>query len=225
MSSTNPPGQGRDDGDRPDSSPWTGDRSGTGGHQDPPAPQYGSPSGPPSPEYGSSDAYRPPQYGGDQGDYRGPAAPQYGSGQQGGYQQPGHQQPGYGSSYGAPGQYGPGGAEKPRNGMGIAALVVGIVSLLVAWLPFLGLISVLGGVVGIVLGAIGLKRVRRREATNKGTSIAGIVVSVVAIILAVAATVFATWFFTELLGPEFRECVESGGGGQEAFDQCVQERF
>ncbi|MDD9205083.1 DUF4190 domain-containing protein, partial [Georgenia sp. 10Sc9-8] len=180
------------------------------------------------PQYGSSDAYQPPQYGGDQGDYRG-SAPQYGSGQQGGYQQPGHQQPGYGSSYGAPGQYGPGGPyqEQPRNGLGIAALVVGIVSLLVAWLPFIGLISVLGGVVGIVLGAMGLKRVGRGEATNRGTAVAGIVVSVVAILLAIAATVFGSYWISqvmpELFGEEFQQCVESAGNSQEELEQCLQE--
>lgn len=54
-----------------------------------------------------------------------------------------------------------------QNGLAIAAMVVGIVSLTIGWLPFGGLAL---GIAAIVMGAIALKK-----KTNKGMSITGIV--------------------------------------------------
>lgn len=53
-----------------------------------------------------------------------------------------------------------------RNGMGLAALVVGLVSLV-----FAGLIL---GTVAIVLGTIGVNRANRGQATNKWMAMVGV---------------------------------------------------
>ena len=65
----------------------------------------------------------------------------------------------------APGTPPPGwtGSPAPRNGMGTAALVLGIVGLVLA-LPIIGLLP---GIVAIVLGIIGVRRANRGEATNR----------------------------------------------------------
>jgi hypothetical protein len=60
-----------------------------------------------------------------------------------------------------------------RNGMGVAALVLGIVGFLV------GPCSVLA----IVFGRIGLNRVARGEATNRGVAQAGFVLGIVTLLL------------------------------------------
>ena len=49
-----------------------------------------------------------------------------------------------------------------RNGLGIAALVLGIVGAALGWFPPVWSCSILA----IVFGAIGVKRAKRREATN-----------------------------------------------------------
>lgn len=82
-----------------------------------------------------------------------------------------------GSGYGGgPGyEYGAYGAPpvRPRNGMGVAALVLGIVGFLI------GPTSILA----IVFGRIGLNRVARGEATNKGVAQAGFVLGIVTLAL------------------------------------------
>ena len=63
-------------------------------------------------------------------------------------------------------------AKKPVNGLGIAAFVLGIVSL------FLGFYLLAAAIVGIVLGAIGVAR--RKKYRLNGLAIAGLVLSCVA---------------------------------------------
>lgn len=79
-----------------------------------------------------------------------------------------------------------------RNGLGVAALVLGILSIL-------GIATVLAGVVlgilAIVLGAMGRARARRGEATNGGAALAGIVTGAVGLVLSVLIVAAGVGFF------------------------------
>ncbi|MFG2789459.1 DUF4190 domain-containing protein [Streptomyces sp. NPDC048419] len=99
----------------------------------------------------------------------------YGYPQQSGYGAPGPQ------SSGLPGYYGwPGLAAVPSNGMGTAALVIGIIAVVVFCLwP----IAILLGVLAVIFGSIGRAKARRGEATNAGQSLAGIICGAVGIVL------------------------------------------
>ena len=66
------------------------------------------------------------------------------------------------------------------NGVGVAALVIGILAVVMAIVPFLGVVAFLLGPAAIVLGIIGvLLKFRKR-----GTAIAGLILGVVAVIIA-----------------------------------------
>ena len=56
-----------------------------------------------------------------------------------------------------------------KNGIGIAALILGIAGLLGGFVPFAGVASILA----IIFGVIGLKRVKNGEANNRGMALAG----------------------------------------------------
>ncbi|MCX5367634.1 DUF4190 domain-containing protein [Streptomyces sp. NBC_00103] len=111
-----------------------------------------------------------------------PLAP-YGPGQvpygyPGGYGYPGR--PHYGG--GAPGPYGWSGGTGDSNGMGIAGLVLGIVSAVgfCMW-P----LAVVLGILGITFGAVGRGKARRGEASNAGQALAGIICGSVGVLLAI----------------------------------------
>ena len=118
----------------------------------------------------------PPRYGPQHPDDRPAAYGGYGTG------------PDYGN--GPPTGYGP----PPRNGLGVAALIFGIIALLGAWIPLVNIVSVVLAIVGIVVGIMALRRVKRGEATNRGMSLTGLVLSVVALLLAVFVLVRAANF-------------------------------
>jgi len=73
----------------------------------------------------------------------------------------------------------------PSNGLAVASMVLGIVSLFLFWIPFLGWIPV---VTGLVLGLIALQRLYGR-----GMAITGVVCSGIALAIKV-------WFWLALIG-------------------------
>lgn len=74
---------------------------------------------------------------------------------------------------------------QPRNGLGTAGFVVGLVGLVFAFIPIVGVVAWPMVIVGLVLSIIGVVRVHHGHATNKGLSIAGIAVSAAGLVICV----------------------------------------
>ena len=89
------------------------------------------------------------------------------------------------SGYDRPPEY----AVAPKNGMGTAALVMGILAIVLAFIPILGFASWPLAILGIIFGAVGVRRVAKRRATNKGVAVSGLVLSVIGLILVIISTV------------------------------------
>lgn len=70
--------------------------------------------------------------------------------------------------------------DKRKNGLGVAALVVGIVAAAFSMIPLVGMIAFFLGPVAIILGLIGIFLKNRK----KGTAIAGVILGVVSLIVA-----------------------------------------
>jgi hypothetical protein len=118
-----------------------------------------------------------------------------------GYGQPGWpQQPPPGTGWDAPG-YG-NWAPTRNNGLGTAALVLGILSL-----P--ALVTVVGGVVlgilAIIFGFLGRGRVKRREADNGGMALAGIILGFVSLAISVLVVLFVV-----VLANKYDDCIDRG---------------
>jgi hypothetical protein len=77
----------------------------------------------------------------------------------------------------------------PRNGFGVTALVLGIVGAVLAIACFGAFLGLPLGIAALVFGIIGLRSVRRGQATNRGQALAGVILGVVAV--AVSAAVIA----------------------------------
>lgn len=84
-----------------------------------------------------------------------------------------------------------------RNGVGVAALVFGIVSLVLALLILFFPIAALLGLVAIILGIVGLSRASRGEASNRGQALAGLITGLLGLALAVFFTISIGFFFAE----------------------------
>jgi Protein of unknown function (DUF2510) len=80
-------------------------------------------------------------------------------------------------------------ARRAGNGIALAGMVCGIVSLVIGWLPFVGLIGLVAAVVGLGLSIPGLLR-GRETGERKGFAIAGVVTSSAGILLGGLGIVF-----------------------------------
>jgi hypothetical protein len=76
-------------------------------------------------------------------------------------------------------------AAPPRNGLGTAGFVLGLLGLVFAPIPFVGVLAWPLVVLGLILSAVGVARVRAGKATNKGLTVAGVVVSVLGLVVSV----------------------------------------
>ena len=119
----------------------------------------------------------------------------------------------------APADYGRPGwpaASRPRNGMGTAALVLGIVGFLLAILVVGGLL----GLLAVIFGFVGLSRVRRGEATNRGSAIAGIVLGAIAVVLAGILVAAGATFIADNADEieDLGECLDDANTDQERED-------
>lgn len=117
-----------------------------------------------------------------------------------------------------------------RNGMGIAALIVGLVSLLgVLCFGFGGFVL---GLIAIVLGFVARGRVKRGEADNGGIATAGIALGVLGIVVNAALLMFGVWSFMNFGGQDLMDCLRDAGNDsaaqlecQERFTQDIEDRF
>ncbi|MFF7178935.1 DUF4190 domain-containing protein [Streptomyces sp. NPDC008121] len=152
------------------------------GQVPPPPVAPGGPAAAPG-TYGYPTAPTPPTAPGGTAAYGYPAYPAYGST---GYGQTAYGQAPYGAGpYGATGWQ-----QAPSNGMGTAALVLGIIS--VVGICLYGIQGILG-ILALIFGIIGVKKAGRGEATNRGMAIAGIVLGSIGILIAAAFLVFFVW--------------------------------
>ena len=83
--------------------------------------------------------------------------------------------------------YGYGGLPtQTRTGIAVASLVCGIVGLVIALVPFFGLVGGLFALVAVPLGFIGLGAAKRQGGAGRGLAIGGIITGALAIVVCVA---------------------------------------
>ena len=105
--------------------------------------------------------------------------------------------------------------QQRRNGLGLTAMICGIVSLPMSIFFFpIGLVL---GVLGIVFGVIGIRRARRGEATNRGQAVAGLVCGILGTIISVIITIVVI--------NAVRDCANQFNSGTSEYNQCVRDKF
>lgn len=161
------------------SMPGAGIGAGTGpdaGAVPPPPIAPGGPAQPAAGPYGYPPAPGISQPGPATGAAYGQGADPYG----GGY--PGY--PGY-QGYGQPGWQ-----QGPANGMGITAMVLGIIATVLFCFYGLGIVL---GILALIFGFIGRGRARRGEATNGGMALAGIILGAIGTLVSALFIGFIIW--------------------------------
>jgi hypothetical protein len=87
--------------------------------------------------------------------------------------------------------------EEPARGLAIAALVCGIVGVVVGLIPILFVATLALGLVALVLGGIAWT-IRRRAHVKRGVAIAGTILGVLALTLGIVGVVIVNNAFNDL---------------------------
>lgn len=76
-----------------------------------------------------------------------------------------------------------------RNGLGTAALILGIIGTLSGFIPLFFWLAGILGLIALILGLVGRGRTKRGEADNKGVALTGALLGLAALILSVVGAV------------------------------------
>ena len=125
------------------------------------------------------------------------------------YSYPAPNSPGGNQGYGRP---------RPRNGLAITSLVLGILALATSWLALPGIIL---GVPAIIFGGIGLARARSDRVSNKGMAIAGLITGVLGLVIGTVLLIVGIrlasdcqeQYGTDITEQELTRCIEDNVGG------------
>ena len=149
---------------------------------------------------------------------RPPYPPQPGQGPPGGYPPPGQAPAGGYPTAGYPA------ARARRNGMGTAALVLGVVALTLVLLLLFSPLGAFLGLLAVLFGILGLMRANRGEADNRGQAVAGLVTGGIALLVGVFLTIsIGTWFATHVNDfNDFGRCMEDAVGSA-AREECANQ--
>jgi hypothetical protein len=91
--------------------------------------------------------------------------------------------------FGGAGEMQPIPPKKQQTGLGIAALVLGIVALLGCWIPVFNIASIIIAVVGIILGIVGIVITSKDKLKSPVLAIVGTSLSAFAVIVAIIVTI------------------------------------
>jgi hypothetical protein len=185
----------------------------------PPPPPYGRPGANPygnagSNPYGSAYGPPPPGYGSDNPFANPPGTP---------YTDPRQQQPPY-QYPGPPSPYGPGAPVPPpyrgytqpggNSGKAVAALVLGILSIVFCWLSIFDAIFI---ILALIFGLLALSETKNGRSKGRGMAVAGLVCLVIGALLATIISVKV-----------FRAVDRCGGfdqTNQSSFNQCLRDNL
>jgi hypothetical protein len=104
-----------------------------------------------------------------------------------------------------------------RNGTGTAALVLGIIAIVLCWTVIGGIVL---GILAVIFGFIGRGRVKRGEADNRRSTNAGIIMGFVGIVLAGALIAFGVSVLNSPAGKTLQQCLKNANGDKAAVSQC-----
>ncbi|MBT2398410.1 DUF4190 domain-containing protein [Streptomyces sp. ISL-100] len=80
-------------------------------------------------------------------------------------------------------------AAQARNGLGTAALILGVIGALSGLIPFFFWLAGILGIIALIMGLAGRGRAKRGGATNKGVALAGAILGLISLIMSVVGAV------------------------------------
>src|SRR5215207_2909656 len=115
-------------------------------------------------------------------------------------------------------------ARPRRNGMGTAALVIGVVALVLVVLILFAPLGALLGLVALALGIVELVRANRGQADNRGQAVAGLVTGALALVIGLFFAASIGAFFATNVNDfrQFGSCLD-GARGDQAREACAEQ--
>jgi len=86
---------------------------------------------------------------------------------------------------------------KLPNGMNLAGMIMGIISMILFYIPILSFICFGLGIAAIIVSAKGMKAANEGRAGAKGMGIAGLITGILGTLLSLVYSIFWIWWIVE----------------------------
>lgn len=86
--------------------------------------------------------------------------------------------------------------------MGIAAFVLGMISIVIGWIPFICFLALMTAIIGLIFGIIDTIKKSKTNDKNKGFGIAGLIISAIAIPIILIMSVVSIAIIVEETEPD-----------------------
>ncbi|MEU4050018.1 DUF4190 domain-containing protein [Streptomyces olivaceus] len=106
-----------------------------------------------------------------------------------------------------------------RNGLGIAALVLGLLAALSFWTVVGGILL---GLLALVLGVIGVRRARRGRANGRGMALAGAILGFLALVVSSIMLAAGIAVFKSDEFDSYQDCVDHASSDS-AREKCADD--
>lgn len=118
-------------------------------------------------------------------------------------------------------------SQQRSNGLAIAALVCGIIALLLSWIPFVNVLALVLGIAAVATGIGGIRRTRTPGVGQKGLAVGGLVTGIIAILLSLLIIVlFIVGFAGAWNDPDVRDSLDrlmEGEDPENVFEDLERE--
>lgn len=108
--------------------------------------------------------------------------------------------------------------------MGIASMVIGIISIMVAFIPFCGIFTLIPAGIALILGIVDVA-IKSKKECGKGCGIAGIVLNAAAIVITIlwySLATTATVSIAQEMDKAIQEAARNGSAVEISIEQSVE---
>ncbi|MCD0446776.1 hypothetical protein LO763_24460 [Glycomyces sp. A-F 0318] len=115
---------------------------------------------------------------------------------------------------------------KQGNGFGVTALVLGIIGIVLAVIPFLNIVGIVLGVLALIFGVVALATAGKRNGKGRGTGGAGLVLGVLAVGVAIVINIMVVNAVQDTVDQyydEYKSQCEAEGLTTAECDQLIED--
>lgn len=108
---------------------------------------------------------------------------------------------------------------KPVSGLAVTGLVLGIIALLISWIPIINNLAFILGIIGLIFAIIGIVKTKRdSQRRGRGMAIAGTVLSVISLLIVIGTQSL----YGQILDDATDQTASASGEAPEAAPQHVE---
>ncbi len=101
-------------------------------------------------------------------------------------------------------------APQHSSAAGIVSLILGILAIIICWIPIINNLSAVAGIIGLIFGIVAILRIKKKNLSGKGVAVAGLMLCILSIVITLfTQSLFSKAFDEATSGPKAAKVSDS----------------